>query len=192
MGSMVRTGIMNLAQQGSVIPAVRSVADFQYAARHTAAPALILLFGDINILGELMALGQAGKKRLILHLDLFEGIGKDRAGIKFLARLGVPALITTKPHLAKLAREEGLIVIQRLFMMDSDSFRTGINMLKGFKPDAVEILPAFVPGDRVRDITREIGIPVLAGGLVKTPDDVARAVLSGVYAISSSTRSLWR
>lgn len=188
---MTQTGVMNLAQRGSVIPAVRSAEDFQYAV-HTSAPGLILLFGDINILAELVAVGQVHKKRLILHLDLFEGIGKDRAGIRFVARMGVSALITTKPYLAKIAREEGLVVIQRLFLMDSESLRTGIHMLRGFKPDAVELLPAFIPADRVRDITREIGIPVLAGGLIKTQEDVAQAILSGAYAISTSNRSLWQ
>lgn len=66
------------------------------------------------------------QKRIILHLDLFDGIGKDKAGIRFLARMGISAIITTKSHLCRFARDEGMIVIQRLFLMDPDSMRTGL------------------------------------------------------------------
>lgn len=188
---MVRTGIAGLVQKGAVIPAARSQDDFA-AAVLTNSPAIIVLFGDINELPRLVRRGQECRKNLIVHLDLFEGIGKDKSGVRFLARTGMPALITTKPHLGKMAREEGLLVIQRLFLMDSESLRTGINMLKGFKPDAVEILPALVPGEIVREIIREIDIPVLAGGLIRTPADVAFAIGNGVYAVSTSRRNLWK
>ncbi|HWQ62348.1 MAG TPA: glycerol-3-phosphate responsive antiterminator [Negativicutes bacterium] len=188
---MARTGIAGLIKKGAVIPAARSVEDFE-AAVLTNSPAIIVLFGDINELPRLVRRGQECKKHLIVHLDLFEGIGKDRSGVRFLARTGMPALITIKPQLGKIARDEGLVVIQRLFLMDSESLRTGINMLKGFKPDAVEILPALVPGEIVHEIIREIDIPVLAGGLIRTADDVAFALRNGVYAVSTSRRGLWK
>jgi glycerol uptake operon antiterminator len=34
------------------------------------------------------------KYALILYLDLLSGIGKDKAGITFLARMGIAAVIT--------------------------------------------------------------------------------------------------
>jgi glycerol uptake operon antiterminator len=188
---MARTGIAGLVRKGAVIPAVRSLEDFE-AAVLTSSPTIIVLFGDINELPRLVRRGQESKKHLIIHLDLFEGIGKDKSGVRFLARTGMPALITTKPHLGKIARDEGLLVIQRLFLMDSESLKTGIHMLKGFKPDAVEILPALVPAEIVREITREIDIPVLAGGLVRTAADIAFALGNGVYAVSTSRSHLWK
>lgn len=188
---MVRKGIAGLIQKGAVIPAVRSMEDFE-AAVLANSPVMMVLFGDINELPRLVRRAQEGKKQLIIHLDLFEGIGRDKSGIKFLARTGMPALITTKPHLGKIARDEGLLVIQRLFLMDSESLRTGINMLKGFKPDAVEILPALVPAGIVHDILREVDTPVLAGGLIRTPADVAFALGNGIYAVSTNRRDLWK
>lgn len=187
---MARMTIAALIRKGTVVPAARSGEDFE-AAMRTGSPAIIVLFGDINELPRLVRRGQECKKQLIVHLDLFEGIGKDKSGIRFLARTGMPALITTKPHLGKIAREEGLLVIQRLFLMDSESLRTGIHMLKGFRPDAVEILPALVPAAIVREIIRETDLPVLAGGLIRTADDVAHAIGNGVFAVSTSRRDLW-
>lgn len=189
---MTRLSIGSLADRGSVIPAARSREDFLYALHNTSAPAVMLLFGDINDLPWLVRQGQESKKRLILHIDLFEGIGKDKSGIRFLAHMGITALITTKSHLGKHAREEGMFVIQRIFLMDSESLRTGINMLRGFRPDAAEILPALAPAAVVRELTQEFDIPVLGGGLVRSPADVAAAVKSGIYAVSASRRELWK
>ena len=130
---------------GKVIPACRTEAELAAALRLPQAPSLIILFGDINSLPELIRRTDEAGKLLLLHLDLIGGIGRDRAGIQFLARLGVKGLITTKPQLAKIARQEGMRVIQRMFLVDSESLRTGISLLKGFRPDAIEALPASTP-----------------------------------------------
>lgn len=61
-------------------------------------------------------------------MDLMEGIGKDRAGIRLLSRMGVPGIVTTKSNLVKYAREEGICAIQRLFIVDSESLKTAIRV----------------------------------------------------------------
>lgn len=188
---MTRLTIDSLADRGSVIPAARSRDDFLYAVHHTAALSVILLFGDINNLPWLVRQAQDNKKRLILHIDLFEGIGKDKPGIRYLAQTGVAALITAEPQLGKHACEEGLFVIQRLFMTDSAAMRSGVNLLREFRPDAVEILPALTPPAVINELTGEFAIPVLGGGLLRTAGDVAGALTSGVYAVSASRRELW-
>ncbi|MBT9157600.1 MAG: hypothetical protein DDT36_00583 [Firmicutes bacterium] len=43
------------------------------------------------------------------NMDDFSCIPTDKAGVKYLARLGLTALVTTKPYLVKIARDEGLI-----------------------------------------------------------------------------------
>lgn len=174
-----------------VIPAARNIDDFKYALTKTAAPAVVLLFGDIIILPLLLAQAQNYKKRLLVHLDLLDGVGKDEAGIKFLARMGVNGLVTTKAYLCKTAREEGMISIQRLFLMDSEALRTGINLAKKYKPDAVEVLPASVPASAIKQLKDETGLPTLAGGLVHTKEDIESAVKNGICAISASDKALW-
>jgi len=176
---------------GPVIPAARNLADFQYAMTNTAAPGVILLFGDINTLPGLLAEARQHGKRLLIHLDLLDGVGKDKAGIKCLARLGVTALITTKHQLVKTARDEGMIVIQRLFVMDSEALRSAAKIVGQAKPDAIEILPASVPAWVFRDIGRQTGLPVFAGGLVATRADVETALARGAAAVSTSHRDLW-
>ncbi|MCC5467920.1 glycerol-3-phosphate responsive antiterminator [Pelosinus baikalensis] len=183
--------VLKFLANGPVIPSARSMEDFKIALTHTVSPSVVLLFGDINTLPTLISQANEHKKRIILHLDLLDGIGKDKAGIKFLARLGIHAIITTKSHLCRFARDEGMIVVQRLFLMDSDSLRTGLNLVRNFKPDAIEILPGSVPESAVQELVRETGLPILAGGLIRTKEDVNNAIERGISAVSTSRRDLW-
>lgn len=175
---------------GPVIPAARTSADLA-AALAGAAPAVILLFGDINTLPGLLADAARHGKKLIIHLDLLDGVGKDKAGVRHLARLGVTALITTKSQLVRAARDEGMLVIQRIFLMDSEALRTAGKMLKQLKPDAVEVLPASVPAWVFRDLAAETGLPVFAGGLVASRPDIDAALVNGAAAVSTSHPELW-
>lgn len=188
---MASLDVLKILTNGPIIPAARSMEAFKAALTHTIVPSVVLLFGDINSLPTLISQAKEHKKRIILHLDLFDGIGKDKAGIRFLARMGISAIITTKSHLCKFARDEGMIVIQRLFLMDSDSLRTGLNLVRNFKPDAIEILPGTVPTNVVQELIRETGLPILAGGLIRTREDVDLAIKRGISAISSSRQELW-
>ena len=188
---MATFDILKILTNGPIIPAARSMEVFRAALTHTIVPSVVLLFGDINSLPVLISLAKEHKKRIILHLDLLDGIGKDKAGIKFLARLGISDIITTKSHLAKFAREEGMIVIQRLFLMDSESLRTGLSLVRHFKPDAIEILPGSVSASVVQELIRETGLPILAGGLIRTQEDVDHAIARGISAVSTSRQNLW-
>ena len=176
---------------GSVIPACRNEDEFFHALQQQQAPSLIILFGDINNLPELIRRADEAGKLLLLHLDLMGGIGRDRAGIQYLARLGLKGLITTKPQLAKMARQEGMRVIQRMFLVDSESLKTGISLLKGFRPDAIEALPASTPASVLAELKAATDVPILVGGLVRSASDVTQAVANGACAVSTSRRELW-
>jgi len=188
---MASFDVLKMLTNGHIIPAARCMEVFKAALEHTIVPSVVILFGDINTLPVLIAQAKEHKKRIILHVDLVDGIGKDKAGIRFLARLGITAIITTKSHLCRFAREEGMIVIQRLFLMDSDSLRTGLNLVRSFKPDAIEILPGSVSASVVEELIRETGIPILAGGLIRTQEDVDHAIERGISAVSTSRQELW-
>ncbi|MBC8014630.1 MAG: glycerol-3-phosphate responsive antiterminator [Sporomusaceae bacterium] len=188
---MASFDILKILTNGPIIPAARTIEVYKAALTHTIVPSVVLLFGDINSLPTLISLAKENKKRIILHLDLFDGIGKDKAGIRFLARLGIGAIITTKSHLCKLARDEGMIVIQRLFLMDSDSLRTGLGLVRNFKPDAIEILPGSVPASVVQELIHETGLPIFAGGLIRTQEDVQHAIERGISVVTTSRQELW-
>ena len=82
-------------------------------------------------------------------------------------------------------------VIQRMFLVDSESLRTGIRILKGFRPDAIEALPASTPASVLAELKEATDVPIMAGGLVRSADDVRQAVANGACAVSVSLRQLW-
>jgi len=170
---------------------IRRVEDLNEVINHPNIGTIFLLGANINVLPSIVKKVHAINKVLMVHLDMLEGAGKDRAGIHLLARMGLRGLVTTKPNLVKFACEEGMVVIQRLFILDSESVKTGIKMASAVKPNAVEILPATVPRFVIQDIKDALGIPVLGGGLLRTEEDVNLALSKGIDAVSTSLRHLW-
>lgn len=170
---------------------IRRVEDLNEAIHHPNISTIFLLCANINILPSIVKKVHSDSKVLLVHLDMMEGAGKDRAGIHLLARMGLRGIVTTKPNLVRFAKEEGMVVIQRLFVLDSESVKTGIKMASNVKPDAVEILPATVPHFVIQDMKDALGIPVLGGGLLRTEEDVRLALANGIDAVSTSLRHLW-
>lgn len=128
-------------------------------------------------------------KKLFIHLDLAEGLGKDKAGVEYLAKIGVDGVISTRGPLIRYARERGLITVQRFFALDSKGVDSINEMLESVKPDLIEIMPGIV-GKVIRRFA-ESGIPVIAGGLIETKQEITEALNSGALAISTGKAELW-
>lgn len=171
--------------------AIRRVEDLEEAVRHPNIHAIFLLGGDINYLPGMIKRVRASSKVMLTHIDLLEGIGKDRPGIHLLKRMGVQGIVTTKSNLTKFAMEEDLWVVQRLFIVDSESVKTAVRVAENIKPHAVEVLPATIPQYVIEDMKRSLGLPVLGGGLLRTETDVKEALGKGIDAITTSLRQLW-
>ncbi|MDO7785748.1 glycerol-3-phosphate responsive antiterminator [Desulforamulus aquiferis] len=165
--------------------------DFPEALSHPNIKVIFALKGSINYLPSLIKKSAEAGKFLIVHLDLFEGIGKDQEGIHFLARLGLTGIVTTKSNLIKFGRAEGMITVQRIFVVDSESLKTAIKVAKQIRPHAIEVLPSTIPAYVIQELQQSLNIPILAGGFVRTEADVHEALSKGVTAISTSLRKLW-
>jgi glycerol uptake operon antiterminator len=125
-------------------------------------------------------------------MDLLDGVAKDRAGVNFVAKLRPYGIISTKSQVVKSAKEGGLIAIQRLFAVDSESIRTGIQNMRNCRPDAVEVLPGTIPGEVIAELQSTLHIPVIAGGLLRNKADVDAALARGAIAITTSRRYLYK
>ena len=129
---------------------------------------------------------------VFLHIDMVKGIGKDKEAIRYLAQeIGIDGIMTTKSYLIKAARKENLITIQRLFLLDSESLRTGVNIVRSTKPDLIEVLPGLVVPEMIGKLKEKLDIPVIAGGLVRNQDQVKEILKNDVIAISTSQKELW-
>ena len=84
----------------------------------------------------------------------------------------------------------GLLAIQRAFLLDSMSMRSLLAQVETNKPDFIEILPGIIP-NVIQEIVRKTSVPVIAGGLIRSKQDVMQALNAGVIAVSTTTQEVW-
>lgn len=154
--------------------------------------ALFVLYGDIFVLPGIMKLASKYDKLVFLHIDLINGIGRDKIGVKYLAQNNLcDGIVTTRSNLIKAAQHEGLMAIQRLFLLDSAALKTGKSLLESNRPDAVEILPGIAAPYFIEHIEAKPSSPIIGGGLIRTREQVTNLIDQGVLAVSTSNQDLW-
>lgn len=150
---------------------------------------IFLLGGNILTIGDrVKAVKKAGKK-IFIHIDLAEGIGKDKAGLEYLSRLGVDGVISTRANLIRCAKEFGMLTVQRFFVYDTQGVDSINDILYNSSPDVVEIMPGVV--GKIIELFSSVGVPLIAGGLIETKAEVTTALASGAFAVSTGKKELW-
>lgn len=182
----------SLLQSCRVIPGVKTLQMLRPALTAQAS-VLFFLTGTIFTLREAVRHCSEQDALLFAHVDLLQGIGKDPEGMRYLAHeIGVSGILSTRSFLIKAAANEGLLTVQRLFALDSEALKTGLEVIKTSRPDAVEILPALVlPSISHRLPFAELP-PVIAGGLLETRAEAEAVLKTPVVAVSASRPELWR
>jgi glycerol uptake operon antiterminator len=172
-----------------IIAAVRD--DVGFEAALVAAPSLIfLLKSSILDIGDRISRAHENGKKLFVHIDLADGIGKDEVGISYLAKLGVDGIISTRTSIIKAAKEAGLISVQRFFMIDSRSVDTAAESLIQSRADMAELMPG-VSCKAIKQMKRRTRVPLIAGGLIDEKSEIIAALSAGAAAISTGNVVLW-
>ena len=180
---------LDLMERDPIIPAVKDP-DTLEAALTCRCELIFVLCGDIlNIDAIIARLHQAGKKAVI-HADLVQGLAPKEIAVDFLQRCGADGIISTRPHLIRRGRELGLGTVLRVFAIDSKAVSNLRREASEGSPDAIEVLPGAMPQVLSR-LSREIHIPLIAGGLLNEKADVMAALGAGAVCISTSDSKLW-
>ncbi len=182
--------IMECIKNNSVIAAVRSYEDFKKAVA-SGCNMIFDLAPDISDVAEKARLVHDAGKKMFIHLDLASGIGKDRSGVAFVKDAGVDGIISTRVNIIKISRDAGLFTVQRFFAVDSQSVDTMVDSQKTSHADMIEIMPGVV-GKVIAALKRCINVPVIAGGLIQTREEVEAALSSGATAVSTGKAELWK
>ena len=99
-------------------------------------------------------------------------------------------IISTKNNQLKVAKELGLLTVQRLFIIDSLSIQTTVKTSSLINPDAIEIMPGIMP--RItKQLASKLDVPVIVGGLISEKEDIENAIAGGALGVSSSSKKLW-
>lgn len=179
--------IMNCLECNPVIAAVQQ--DGLQEALKSPVQIVFHLGADLMTVSDIVHQVHEAGKYIFVHLDLAEGIGKDRAGIRYLQKCGADGIISTKAQLIRYAKELGLITVQRFFALDSKGMDSIDEMLKTVNPHFMEIMPGVI-GKAIKQFSSG-RIPVIAGGLIQTKSEVMDALSCGAAAVSTGKKDLW-
>jgi len=172
-----------------IIAAVRTMPELK-AALVSKVSTIFLLNANILSINAILKKANELDKQIYVHIDLAEGIGKDAAGLEYLAKQGLSGVISTKNSIIRQAMEFDLKTIQRLFVLDSQSLTSGMGSLAANHPDYIEIMPGIVT-KAIKAICESGVAPVIAGGLIETQQEVKIALSAGAAAVSTSKAALW-
>lgn len=182
---MAELGFMN----SKIAAAIRTEKDFSKALRSKVDMVFLLHTNIMTLQPSVREIHAVGKKAFV-HVDFAEGLGKDKAGLQYLKRLGVDGICTTRTNLVRIAKDLGLVTVQRFFMVDSHSVGTSLDSIRIARPDIVEIMPAIVT-KKIREFEGLVDVPLIAGGLVETEDEVRAALEAGATVVSTGETALW-
>jgi glycerol uptake operon antiterminator len=160
------------------------------AAIESPAQILFILRGDgFDLTPLVKRIHQAGKL-VAVHLDLIAGLRADRAGVAWLARSQPDAIISSHGQLMPAIRKEGITAIQRLLLVRRSHLATALDAMSRSAPDILEVLPGVILPDVVH-LMPAFGVPLLAGGFVRTEPEARAIMAAGAVGVTTSWPPLW-
>ncbi len=178
-----------MIKENTVIPAIRNAEDLVYTINAKSEEVFLLKSNILILKRTVEAAKQAGKK-LFIHFDMADGLGKDDYGIEYIRRIGAYGIISTKASIIKAARNQGLVTVQRFFILDSRSVQTALENINMYNPHLIELMPGIAPGI-IRRFCGKVDAQIIAGGLIETRDEIEEAFSAGASAVSTGKKELW-
>ncbi len=172
-----------------VIAAVREKEEFLTAVQSPAEVIFLLKSSILDLEKYVYAAHERGKN-IFIHTDFTSGIAKDADGMEFIRKTGANGIISTKAGLIKIAEALGLITVQRVFCVDSQSIENIENAVRNAMPHMIELMPGIVY-KTISAVSAAVDIPVIAGGLIDTKEEIFAALSAGAAAISTGRKELW-
>ena len=171
-------------------PVIAAVQDNKYqAALESPVDIIFCLEPHLLTIRERTTKAHAAGKLIFVHLAMAVGIGQDKEGMRYLADCGVDGIISTKGHVIRTAKELGFLTVQRFFALDSQGMGIIQDTLKNNPPHLMETMPGVIPKAAKRFANGSV--PVIAGGLIETRQEVTAALSAGALAVSTGCKELW-
>lgn len=173
-----------------VLPAVKNMKDFEKLldSQHDY---IILLESRISQIEDVVKHAKKLDKKVLVHADLIQGLKNDEYGAEFLVRnVKVDGIISTRGTMITFAKKNKVLAIQRLFVLDSHALNHNLKAIDKTRPDYIEILPGLIT-KKFKEIAEKTNLPIIAGGLINTEEDIKAAYDGGAIAVSTSNMNLW-
>lgn len=179
-----------MSKPSGIIPAIRQMKDFERVL-DTSHEWIILLETRLGQLKSLVEYSKRKNKKVLIHIDLIQGLKADEYGVEFLVQEIKPkGILSTRGSVIKAAKKHDLLAIQRLFLLDRLSLDSNVKLSGKTKADYIELLPGTMP-NIIREIRAQIDIPIIAGGLITSETEINAAIDAGAIAVSTSNTEFW-
>ncbi|WP_138495059.1 glycerol-3-phosphate responsive antiterminator [Paenibacillus pinistramenti] len=152
---------------------------------------IVLLGGRLARLRPMIELAEKAGKKVLLHADLVDELKNDEYAAEYLCQAVRPAgLISTRSSVVQKAKQNKLIAVQRIFLIDSGALENSFALFEKVRPDYIEVLPGIVPS-LIEEVKQRAGVPIIAGGFIRSAAEVNAALSAGAVAITTSRQELW-
>ncbi|MCX7845500.1 MAG: glycerol-3-phosphate responsive antiterminator [Dictyoglomaceae bacterium] len=186
-----KSDFLQVLKGSPIIAAVREEERLTQALQ-SKTKVLFLLKTNILTLPNVVQEIKKHDKLVFIHLDLLEGLAQDKYALRYLGEVvGIDGVITTRTNLIQQAKEEELIAIQRFFVLDSSALATGVKIMQTSDPDFVEILPGIIFIHLGEELKNQLSYPLIAGGLIRTPEEAKDILNAGAVGVSTTSIALW-
>ncbi|BBH21759.1 glycerol uptake operon antiterminator regulatory protein [Paenibacillus baekrokdamisoli] len=174
-----------------ILPAARKMKDLENLMT-TSYEYIVLLDSHISQIKPILDIARGYGKKVLLHADLIEGLKNDEYAAEYLCQVMKPAgLISTRASVISKTKQNGLLAIQRMFLLDTNALEKSHALLERSRPDYIEVLPGVMP-HIIAEVHERTGIPIFAGGLIRSVSDVEQALSAGATAVTTSKAELWK
>ena len=185
---------VNKIEASPIIAAVKNDSELERCLK-TDVEVVFTLYGDVCTIPEITKKIKAAGRIAMVHLDLVAGLTQKEISIDYIRdKTCADGIITTRANLIRHAKERGLAIVLRYFVLDSMAIDNIHKLaLQGYssQPDVIEILPGTLVPKVVKRICAMSRVPVVAGGLIQDREDVMNMLDNGVIAISTSCPDVW-
>ena len=87
-------------------------------------------------------------------------------------------------------RREGVVAILRLLLSRRTHLDTSFTAVSRAGPDIIEVLPGVIL-PALAALMPSFGVPLLAGGFIRTQADADAVIAAGAVGITTSAPNLW-
>ncbi|MDQ6742879.1 MAG: glycerol-3-phosphate responsive antiterminator [Candidatus Dormibacteraeota bacterium] len=152
---------------------------------------IFILRGDGLEMTPILRRVHAAGKLAAVHLDLVDGLASDIAGVRWLARSGADAIISSQGQAVRAVKAEGVTAIQRVLCLSELAVDHGLAAVSRAQPDIVELLPGVILPQVTDLVLPRLTVPLLAGGFIRDRKDVSAVLAAGALAVTTSEEALW-
>lgn len=181
--------IYQALQENPIIAAIRDNAGLE-ACLHADVSMVFVLYGDVCSIPHIVETIKKAGKMAVVHVDLIVGLAAKEVAVDYIRDYtDADGIISTRPSMVQRAKELHMFAVLREFLIDSMALSEILGQ-RNLKADALDILPGIMP-TMIRRVRMETGMPVFAGGLITTKQDVMQALEAGALAISTTDPTVW-